>query len=367
MHRWSSSRRSGNAFAKWHRKFIEMCGRFVLATPRASLIQQFDLASCVDYGPRFNIAPMTKVVVDAEPFVVQARSSKKNYDFKNVSKCFTKTLFASEEGKKAYAEIVKMVKESGGRRLTISARIVDNSGMTLPLPLGLLDVENKDYPLGHYATLRASLRRERVLDAVPCVRRWTIVTNSSDTGEAPAVSTDASAMKFITKWEGASTHLTNSDTCSKPPGAPEGLFLEAHHGNDKIAFDREFIPGSKYLTTDELSHCYPAGSMGFFFLCSFLNSAAARVPLTFLEAFNSHGIDAAITSPFSVDEIFASHFRIALETVLAEVGEEGATVDEIFRLTVKKLDKSDDHKEAVEANEMTILGNLNLKVCGGGR
>jgi putative SOS response-associated peptidase YedK len=40
-----------------------MCGRFVLATPPAALIQRFGLASCVDFGPRYNIAPMTKVVV----------------------------------------------------------------------------------------------------------------------------------------------------------------------------------------------------------------------------------------------------------------------------------------------------------------
>ena len=40
-----------------------MRGRFVLATPPAVLIQRFGLTSCVDYGPRYNIAPMTNVVV----------------------------------------------------------------------------------------------------------------------------------------------------------------------------------------------------------------------------------------------------------------------------------------------------------------
>jgi putative SOS response-associated peptidase YedK len=40
-----------------------MCGRFVLATPPAPLIQRFQLTSCVDYHPRYNIAPMTNIVV----------------------------------------------------------------------------------------------------------------------------------------------------------------------------------------------------------------------------------------------------------------------------------------------------------------
>ena len=40
-----------------------MCGRFFLATPSAALIQRFGLTSCVDYGPRYNIAPMTNIVV----------------------------------------------------------------------------------------------------------------------------------------------------------------------------------------------------------------------------------------------------------------------------------------------------------------
>lgn len=40
-----------------------MCGRFVLVTPSGTLKQRFDLTSCVEYGPRYNIAPMTNVVV----------------------------------------------------------------------------------------------------------------------------------------------------------------------------------------------------------------------------------------------------------------------------------------------------------------
>lgn len=40
-----------------------MCGRFVLATPPATLIQRFGLTSCVDFIPRYNIAPMTNIVV----------------------------------------------------------------------------------------------------------------------------------------------------------------------------------------------------------------------------------------------------------------------------------------------------------------
>lgn len=40
-----------------------MCGRFVLSTPPAPLVQRFDLTSCVDYSPRYNIAPMTNIVV----------------------------------------------------------------------------------------------------------------------------------------------------------------------------------------------------------------------------------------------------------------------------------------------------------------
>ena len=40
-----------------------MCGRFVLATPPAALIQRFGLTSCVDYPPRHNIARMTHRVV----------------------------------------------------------------------------------------------------------------------------------------------------------------------------------------------------------------------------------------------------------------------------------------------------------------
>jgi putative SOS response-associated peptidase YedK len=40
-----------------------MCGRFVLSVPSAALMQRFDLSSCVDFMPRYNIAPMTPIVV----------------------------------------------------------------------------------------------------------------------------------------------------------------------------------------------------------------------------------------------------------------------------------------------------------------
>ena len=40
-----------------------MCGRYVLFGPPSRLVERFDLASCPDFAPRWNIPPQTEVLV----------------------------------------------------------------------------------------------------------------------------------------------------------------------------------------------------------------------------------------------------------------------------------------------------------------
>ncbi|MBX3647162.1 MAG: SOS response-associated peptidase family protein [Rhodocyclaceae bacterium] len=40
-----------------------MCGRFTLHTPQDQLIEHFGLASCLEFGPRYNIAPTSDMLV----------------------------------------------------------------------------------------------------------------------------------------------------------------------------------------------------------------------------------------------------------------------------------------------------------------
>jgi hypothetical protein len=288
-----------------------------------------------------------------QPAADKARNKNDSYGYAEVSGVLEEVLFQGPEGSKALSEI-KQLAQSEGRPL-IYARIVSEEGLSIALPLALLDVGNG--PLGRHARVLSPLRHERVSNQKGCVAKWAVLTNG-DVGSLPE------QMKpGYPDWPNAKAYLRSACAdVSKQPS--EAVFLLAHHptdGSEAIGYDS----GGDTLTVSGLTRCYPPGSIGLFFLCQFANPTPSRVPLTCLEAFNENGLDAAIASTFSLDDTFAKHFLAALERTVSELPR-ATTFGDLFDETVARLGKDFGQKDADEAFELSLIGNPDLKICGSG-
>jgi hypothetical protein len=284
--------------------------------------------------------------------VEKARKKNGYYGYKEVSAVLEEVLFPAGEGSKALEDIKQLAKSA--ERPVIYARVVTNDGLSVALPLGLLDV-GKDGPLGRYVRILSPLKHERVQRSKGCVDRWAILAKDA-TGELPERMRPA-----YTDWPAAKGYLR--ERCESVGKDPEAVFILAHHptdGSEAIGYD-----ASETLTVSGLTRCYPQGSIGIFFLCQFENPKPSRVPLTSLEAFNRNGLDAAIASPFSLAEAFAKQFLAALGTSVGGLAKRTSLAD-LFDATVKELKDKNDQKAADEAFELVLIGDPNLPICGRG-
>lgn len=289
-----------------------------------------------------------------QPAADKARLKNGYYGYGEVSKVFEEVLFRGTEGAKALSDIRRLAK-SGGRPL-IYARIVANDGLSVALPLSLLDVEGKG-PLGRYARVLSPLSHERVPGSTGCVARWSVLANG-EIGELP----DRMKPPY-TDWAKARDYLSGGGCANVAARPSEAVFLLAHHpvdGSEAIGYDADDT-----LTVSGLTRCYPPGSIGLFFLCQFANPKPSRVALTCLEAFNENGLDAAVASTFSLDDTFARHFLAALQKTVRDLPR-STTLGDLFDATVSRLKTDYGEKDADEAFELALIGNQDLKVCGSG-
>jgi hypothetical protein len=288
-----------------------------------------------------------------QPAAERARKKNDYYGFGEVSSVLEQVLFIGEQGSAALRDIRQLVKSEG--RPLIYARIVDDEGRSVALPLALLAVE-KEGPLGRYARVLSPLRFERTSVSKSCVAKWAVLTNG-DVGALP------DRMKpGYPDWPNAKAYLrTACADVSKQPS--EAVFLLAHHptdGSEAIGYDADDT-----LLVGGLTRCYPPGSIGLFFLCQFANPKPSKVPLTCLEKFNKKGLDAAIASTFALDDTFARHFLAALERTVSELPR-ATTFGDVYDATVARLGKDFGQKDADEAFELALIGNPDLKICGSG-
>ncbi|HEX7253778.1 MAG TPA: hypothetical protein VF376_12925, partial [Thermoanaerobaculia bacterium] len=295
---------------------------------------------------------LSGVLSRLQPAADRARAKNGYYGYTEISEVIEQVLFRSDEGAKALADI-KQLARSPSKPL-IYARIVANDGTSVALPLGLLDV-GRDGPLGRYARILSPLRYERAPTSTGCVSRWAILANGP-VGELPDRMKPA-----YSDWPAAKEYLQTrceKDLAAKPA---EALFILAHHptdGGELIGFD-----ANETTTVSGLTRCYPPGSIGFFFLCQFANPTPSQVPVTCLERFNQNGLDAAIASPFSLDEAFARHFLAALEGSVRDLSRRSSFGD-LYDTTVQRLKKDFGDKDADEAFELALIGNQDLMICG---
>jgi len=297
---------------------------------------------------------LTQIVsTGLQPAAERARGKNGYYGYREVSRVLEQVLFRGQVGADALRDI-KQLATAGGRPW-IYARVITNDGLSVALPLSLLDVGNG--PLGRYARVLSPLRHERVRGKTACVARWAVLANG-EIGELP----DRMKPGYPT-WggaEGAESYL--SARCGDVAAEPsEAVFILAHHptdGSEAIGYD-----AGATVTVSGLTRCYPPGSFGLFFLCQFANPKPSQVPLTCLEQFNKKGLDGAVASTFSLDETFARHFLAALTKTVREL-QHSSTLGDLFDATVQRLRADFGEKDADEAFELALIGNQDLKVCG---
>jgi hypothetical protein len=277
-------------------------------------------------------------------------------------------------------------------RPTVFVRLVDEEGVNLVLPLGLLKVGST--LLGEKATVLLPLIRERYAQPSSCIGAWTFALPDTLEGLSPpalqnlyaehlsemgggAIPPRINAIRKLQCYvEGGA--FTGSDECIQqeqiaPESTSQGLVLLAHHAKGKVWFEDH----TKYVKYTRIRRKFPQGSIAILSACGTGNLEADPDRMAFLKELNQQGIDAAILSPFEVPMdlgiAFIKHFdRVVLDAyaeMKSKPDQPGPQLAELFKRTItairndQKLNQKLQFVIADPNYEFVLAGNSGLRLC----
>lgn len=289
---------------------------------------------------------------------LEAARQKKGYA--RAIQRLTTTIFPNDSrAKKALRTLQGLASQKP--RAVVLARLVAG-GRTQPLPLGLLD-DGSGRPLGQSVDFVVPMPADSKPTGVTCVNHWTQVLPSvlRSAGEIPCSAMGSADV--IDDWS-AFENFLGTDTA---PTSPEGLLLLAHQAGGSLSFGAD-AAAERALPSD-LARSFSSGSVAVLLACNV--GAPGTGDLSWLAAFNSKHIDAAIVSSFAIQQsvgaCFARHLSEQLTTLSSSSGA-SLPFRELFRRTQlaveKDLDSSPVSRGYIPAlYELILVGDPNVSIC----
>ena len=291
--------------------------------------------------------PLSDLPEAMGPDLARARDAD-HYAVNEASRTLMTELFTDDRNAGAALDVLRQSRGTPGR--TIYARIVTSDGKNFPLPLGLIDIGG-GVPLGSVATIVTPFPRDTAgTSRSGCINQRVMISDSDKfDGIQPRPSSGllVGAEKAI-GYFGATT----SDRVA--------LVLLGHHGEAtaQLVFDSPPAP----ITPGSLTHRFD-NSVGFFMVCGLATAPTKRDMTTWLEQFGTHGIDAAVASPFEIEADTAEKFLTAVQQVLAATPSTSSiSFAELYSAAIKRMDE----KRAWEAFEYVVIGDGSIRLCGEG-
>jgi len=247
-------------------------------------------------------------------------------------------------------------------RPTVFFRLVNKSGDTTLLPLGLLGFDDGSR-LAEKVDAILPMPRERPADAGSCIASWTVVIpNVLDEADKFLGSVRPSP-DWIRSWDGFVHYATDPGNAASPRG--EGFVLLSHHGGGKLTFTPKSAP-TRSLIPEEIKHHFPRGSVALLAACGVAQLGEDNEGLPLLNKLNSLGIDTAIVSPFDVRAPIGARFAIqfANEVQKAREAKKPADLLELLQKSREAVRRDNLSKAfADELDEFVVMGSNKMALC----
>lgn len=262
----------------------------------------------------------------------------------------------AEEARKAFDSFL-----SSHPSPTLFARLVDSSGISLFLPLGLMETATGE-PLGRKAKIIQPLVKED-FENPRCISNWTVVIPkflqgvTEDTHLELISPLRSPQMQHIHEWVQFVNYL--EDRNSSPTDSPEGLLILTHHHEGAIWFNRDI--GS--VSRSALKREFQDGSVALLISCEGGKIDDPFKSLSWVRALEGANIDALILSPFEVNAVYAARFAVQFAEQINQA-RGGESLYELYAATIQTLETDTDAKdENVFPYEFLVAGDGDITLC----
>jgi hypothetical protein len=263
------------------------------------------------------------------------------------------------------ARIFRELVQEKNKEIIVFARMRNEKGKPVYLPLGILAAKSKNSYLPKRIILVQPLPREHYPGGAHPVKTWTynIPVKLAD---SPMSNNDLSQLKIPYSSNREISKVRDffkEDIPPDPKANPEGIILLAHQAGGNLWFNIH----TDRITTAHMKREFPPGSVAIISACSAATSEGNNQAI--LEKLNKNMIDAMIVSPFPVEANYGAMLAINFVEAIKEAkgGSKGLSLAELFNIASKKT--ANHFKTKAEINfedmdlEFLIAGDYRIKIA----
>jgi hypothetical protein len=290
--------------------------------------------------------------------LAQARSDRQ---YRRVIRRLTSTLFPGGQSRADHALARLQALADTEAPPVVLAQVVDDRGIRHALPLGLLAAGDGS-ALGDAIDLVIPMPEERQGPSTGCLERWDRVVPSTLYADGHSsfggCKADPLAGNAGETWADFEQWMEDSQ--------PDrlGFLLLAHHSpSGGISFGQD--EDSPRALPEDLTRSFAPGSVAVLVTCN----GATQPPrdagsATWLKALNSHHVDAAVVSAFSVDVGIGACFARLLAQAIALADQE-QPLSSILKKARKTLATDLPDGLDAAAHEFILVGDPEIRICPG--
>ena len=314
---------------------------------------------------------LIKLIRDARQRATSIDENVRKYSYQEAAKELKEKIFSglNERDQKQAAAAEKVFRDlvrQKDRRSIVFARMRNEDGDPVYLPLGLLAANSSSRILDKRIILVQPLPRERYPAETHPVHTWTFNVPKTLPELEDATNTALGKLQQNPPYRRdiAAVRTYFEETVSPASGAsPEGVILLSHQGGGNLWFTND----ADRITTEKMKRQFPAGSVAILSACSAAASEGNNQAI--LERLNSNGIDAMIISPFPVDAEYGAMLAIQFVQTIenAKKNSQAFSVAELFSTASEQTAKHFKEKQKINFEDMDleflIAGDYRIRIA----
>ncbi|HOD36823.1 MAG TPA: HEAT repeat domain-containing protein [Syntrophales bacterium] len=314
---------------------------------------------------------LIKLIRDARQRAASLDENVRKYSYQEAAKELKEKMFSglSERDEQQAAAAEKAFRDlvqKKDRRAIVFARMRNEGGNPVYLPLGLLAANSSSRILDKRIILVQPLPRERYPAETYPVQTWTFnVPNTLQGLEDPAKG-ELGKLQQNPPYRRDMNTVRSYFEASVPAAAvaaPEGVILLSHQAGGNLWFTND----ADRITAEKIKRQFPAGSVAILSACSAAASEGNNQAI--LERLNSNGIDAMIISPFPVDAEYGAMLAIEFVQAIeaARKNSQAFSLAELFTTASEQTARHFKEKQKINFEDMDleflIAGDYRIRIA----
>ena len=314
---------------------------------------------------------LIKLIRDARQRATSIDENVRKYSYQEAAEELKEKIFSGlnerDQNQAAAAEkVFRDLVRQKDKRSIVFARMRNENGNPVYLPLGLLAANSSSRILDKRVILVQPLPRERYPAETHPVHTWTFnVPNKLPELEDPTnTALGQLQQKPPYRRDIAAVRTYFEEIVSPASGAsPEGVILLSHQAGGNLWFTND----ADRITTEKIKRQFPAGSVAILSACSAAASEGNNQAI--LERLNANGIDAMIISPFPVDAEYGAMLAIQFVQAIenAKKNSQAFSVAELFSIASEQTAKHFKEKQKINFEDMDleflIAGDYRIRIA----